>query len=65
MIAPPTKTMEGAMPLIDVYLSETVLDPEGRQVLADSLARLVRAAEGYGDSRLAARSRTLRGCGDN
>ena len=42
------------MPLIDVYLSETVLDPEGRQVLADSLARLVRAAEGYGDSRLAA-----------
>lgn len=42
------------MPMIDVYLSEAVLDAEGRQVLADELARLVRAAEGYGDSRLAA-----------
>jgi len=42
------------MPLIDVYLSETVLDAEGRQVLADELARLARQAEGYGDSRLAA-----------
>lgn len=42
------------MPLIDIYLSETVLNAEGRQVLADAVARLVRAAEGYGDSRLAA-----------
>ncbi|MEQ9138554.1 MAG: hypothetical protein RLO51_25270 [Thalassobaculum sp.] len=42
------------MPLIDLYLSETVLDAEARQVLADEIARLVRAAEGYGDSRLAA-----------
>lgn len=46
--------MEGEMPMIDVYLSEAVLDAEDRQVLADELARLVRAAEGYGDSRLAA-----------
>lgn len=42
------------MPMIDVYLSEAVLDPEGRQVLADALARLVRDAEGLGDGRLAA-----------
>lgn len=42
------------MPMIDVYLSETVLDAEDRQVLADRLAGLVREAEGYGDSRLAA-----------
>lgn len=42
------------MPMIDVYLSEAVLDPEGRQVLADRLARLVREAEGIGDGRLAA-----------
>ena len=42
------------MPLIDVYLSESVLDVEDRQVLADAIARQVREAEGYGDSRLAA-----------
>lgn len=42
------------MPLIDVYLSESVLDAEDRQVLADAIARRVREAEGYGDSRLAA-----------
>lgn len=42
------------MPMIDLYLSESVLDAEDRQVLADRIARLVREAEGYGDSRLAA-----------
>lgn len=42
------------MPLIDVYLPESALSPEDRQVLADRLAGLVRRAEGYGDSRLAA-----------
>lgn len=41
------------MPMIDIYLGEAVLDPEGRQVLADRVAGLILAAEGYGDSRLA------------
>ena len=43
------------MPMIDVYLSESILTVEQRQVLADRLAGLARAAEGVGDSPLASR----------
>lgn len=41
------------MPMIDITLSETLLDAEDRQVLADTVARLVREAEGYGHGRIA------------
>ncbi len=42
------------MPLIDIYYPAGSIDPADAQVLADRVAALVRAEEGFADSRLAA-----------